>query len=282
MQFSQEQLSAFGAALNEATLLAVDVDAGQRTAALTFDVLSLPPDDGPPPRAHVRLVLQPVGRIAASLRHGDVDDDDARLEEFALDRLPEVVAGFADAQSTLYGWGYLDVPDEQDFTEWKGRLSLDWRSGPGGVSHTLDLFQEAIWTPQRHLDMRFWFDEVRIVGADGREIPFAEFTAGGVRWWRGFFGGDQRTGGLGFSPEVIRIRRIRARIPFARLYELEYLPSGAATAPERRVTRTPSEFLAPICGLGAASASIEEADRRWAEGDRGWAAEHRPAGDAGA
>ena len=63
--------------------------------ALTFTVLRLPAGDGPPPSdPRVQFILEPVGRIVASLRHGNWDDDEARVEEFALDRLETVVAGF--------------------------------------------------------------------------------------------------------------------------------------------------------------------------------------------
>lgn len=81
----------------------------------------------------------------------------------------------------VYGWEFLDVPEEDEFASWSDRLSLDWRSQPDGLSHTLDLFQE--WPSLRVLDLRFWFDELRIVASDGDEIAFDDFTAAGVRYW---------------------------------------------------------------------------------------------------
>ena len=75
MDLSDDQRHDLDVALNEATLLGAEVDAERRAAALTFSVLSLPPDDGPPPHdARVQFILGPVGRLAASLRNGRWDD----------------------------------------------------------------------------------------------------------------------------------------------------------------------------------------------------------------
>ena len=83
------------------------------------------------------------------------------------------------------------------FASWSGRLSLDWRSEPGGLAHTLDLFQgDGV----RHLDLRFWFDELRILGADRTEVAFDDFTAAAVRWWDARRADDPRTLGRGIFP----------------------------------------------------------------------------------
>lgn len=197
MELSKEQISAFGVALNEAALVGVEVAAEERWAAVTLAVLALPEGGGPAPEdPRVQLILQPVGRIAASLRHGNWDDATARVELFHLERLAEIVASFE--QQPVYGWEFLDVPDEDDFAKWEDRLSLDWRSQPGGTAHTLDLFQE--WGGSRHLDLRFWFDELHVFGPDRREIAFDDFTAAGVRWWNGLHADDPRTEGHGIVP----------------------------------------------------------------------------------
>jgi len=194
MEFTEQQRSDFGVALNEATLIGAEVAVEERRVSLTLAVLALPPGGEPPPAdPRVQLILQPIGRIAASLRHGNSDDAGARVEDFELDRLADVVASFE--QQPIYGWTFLDVLDEDDFAGWATRLSLDWRSEPGGTSHTLDLFQE--WGTSRHLDLRFWFDEVRIFGPDRREVAFADFTSAGVRWWDALHADDPRTEGHG-------------------------------------------------------------------------------------
>jgi hypothetical protein len=199
MEFSEDQLRTFGVALNEATVIAVDVEPERRAVAVTLGVLSLPADDGPAPSdPRVVLLLEPAGRIAASLRHGRWDDAGARVETLDLEDLANIVKSFE--QQSLYGWMFLDVPDEDAFEPWSDRLSLDWRSEPGGLSHTLDLFQETAAGPPRILDLRIWFDELRIFRPDGSEIPFDEFTAAGVRWWDGLKTGDPRTAGHGILP----------------------------------------------------------------------------------
>jgi hypothetical protein len=106
MDLTEDQRRAFGVALNEATLIGTEVSVEHRGAALTVAVLSLPADDGPPPDdRRVQLRLQPVGRVAASLRNGSWDDPDAPVEEFMLDQLLDVVH---ELQGTAGLW--LGVP----------------------------------------------------------------------------------------------------------------------------------------------------------------------------
>lgn len=199
MEFTKEQLSDIGVALNEATLVGVRLDLDSRCVWLTFSVLALPPNDGPPPSdPRVQIILKAVGRIAASLRHGNWDDAEALVEPFEVDRLAEIVASFE--QQAVYGWNFLDVPDADDFTSWSGRLSLDWRSEPGGLSHTLTLFQEGGRGARRHLDIRFWFDVLGIRDPDQREVAFDVFTAAGIRWWDAMYARDPRTSGQSIVP----------------------------------------------------------------------------------
>jgi hypothetical protein len=137
---------------------------------------------------------KPLGRVAASLRDGRWDDEQAPVVPLEIEELEAAVAAFG--QLPIYGWEFLDVPEEKNFESWCDRLSLDWRSGPGGLAHTLDLFQEG----DRHLDLRLWFDELRIFGPDRAEIALDDFVAGGVRWWDALHAGDPRTAGHGIIP----------------------------------------------------------------------------------
>jgi hypothetical protein len=76
---------------------------------------------------------------------------------------------------------------------------------------------------------------------------------------------------------MIRIRRVPSKIPFypfSRLYEVEVAPRGRPEAAQRRVTRAPVAFLEPILGVGDAWSFVDEADRKWAAGNRGWAVEY--------
>ena len=196
MDLSDDQRHDLDVALNEATLLGAEVDPEWRAAALTFSVLSLPPDDGPPPDdARVQFIVGPVGRLAASLRNGRWDDAHAAVEEFALNRLLEVVMSFKGLP--VYGWEFVDRPEADKFATWSDRLSLDWRSEPDGMSHTLDVFQEGY---DRHLDLRIWFDELRVFTPEHDEIALDDFAAGGVRWWDGLYANDPRTAGHGIAP----------------------------------------------------------------------------------
>jgi hypothetical protein len=196
MLLTEEQIYGLGIALNESSLLGIEVDPKGRIAAATFSVLTLPEAGPPPLDARLQFIFSPVGRVAASLRHGTWDDATAKVESFPIEQLLQVVEQFKGG--SIYGWEFIDVDESKDFRKWLDRLSLDFRSGEDGLSHTIDLFQSM--DSSLHLDVRLWFDEFVIRNPDNQEVPLDDFIAGGKRWWDGLYGGDQRTQGHGIAP----------------------------------------------------------------------------------
>jgi hypothetical protein len=187
----------FNVALNEATLLGAEVSPERRMAAITLSVLSLPEVGPAPEDRRVQLLLSQVGRVAASLRHGRWDDENAAIEPFELEDLLPIVQRVG--PSPIYGWKFLDSPDVGSFQRWSDRLSLDWYPGDeGGLSHTLLLFQEA--GDAEFLDLCIWFDDLVIRRHGVEIISIEEFGAGGKRWWDGLYAGDERTQGVGIHP----------------------------------------------------------------------------------
>ncbi len=190
---SAQQMREFDTALNEATLLSAYVATPQRGVSLTFAVLSLPEDGGPEPEdPRVRLVLSQVGRIAGSVRHGPWDDPSSPVERFSIEDIPGLVESFG--QQPVYGGGFLNLPDDGELGD---RLSFDWRAEPDGHSHNLRVFQEL---GDRTLVFRVWFDHLRIQTPTRQDVPFDEFTAAGVRWWKAWRERDPRTDGHGIIP----------------------------------------------------------------------------------
>ncbi len=186
-------------ALNEATLVGAEVDPESRIAAVTLALLTLPESGPAPDDPRVQLLLQPVGRVAASLRVGRWDNLAAPVEPFALNELLDIVQSFQ--QGRIYGWKFFDVPPEDNFAKWEDRLSLDERFGDDGNTHTLALFQETFGQQQdRHLDICIWFDELTIFGPERQQLDIDEVIAGGKRWWDGLFSGDSRSQEAGIYP----------------------------------------------------------------------------------
>jgi hypothetical protein len=73
---------------------------------------------------------------------------------------------------------------------------------------------------------------------------------------------------------VIRIRRVPQRLPIGRLYEVELDPTGEPERKTRRTTRGPLSVIQPVLGVRDAWSFIDEADRQWDAGQRGWAVEY--------
>src|SRR5258706_11601790 len=98
-------------ALDEARLLGADVSEPDRVAALTFSVLTLP-EFGPAPKdPRVQVLLRPVGKVVASLRHGSWDDESAAVEPLELSDLLATVEGF---RTDIYGNDFIDARADQD------------------------------------------------------------------------------------------------------------------------------------------------------------------------
>jgi hypothetical protein len=195
VKLTQDQLDGLGVALNEATLVGLEVDPQRLIAAGTFAVLTLPPDGSEPADPRRQFIFRPVGRVAASLRHGRWDDPTAPVEPFAVEQLLTVVQSFGGLP--IYGWEFVDR--EGDFSSWADRLSLDFSGDPAAMDHSITLFQEG-GTASRILDIRLWFRELEIRDAEGQHISVDDFIAGGARWWDALYAGDSRTKDHGIIP----------------------------------------------------------------------------------
>jgi hypothetical protein len=194
MTLSEEQIHGLGVALNEASLLGLEVSAERHLAAATFAVLTLP-EIGPPPQDPRRQIqFHCVGRVAASLRHGRWDDPKAPVETFPLGRLLEIVQSFEG--SPIYGWEFFDVHDKR-FPKWSDRLSLDFRCSPTDPEHSIMLFQGG---GNRILDICVWFNEFTIHSPSGSIVKIEDFISGGKRWWDALYAGDERVSGRGIFP----------------------------------------------------------------------------------
>jgi hypothetical protein len=136
-----------GVALNEARLLAIQVDAQTATAAVWLEVLTLPPQGPEPEDRRRRLVLGRVSRVAVSYRDGRWDDPDASVLPLELADLSAVIGAFG--QQPIYGWEFFNHGAEP-FAKWQERVSVDVGLAGNGT-HTLDLFQKD---GQRILDVR--------------------------------------------------------------------------------------------------------------------------------
>lgn len=194
MDLLKEQIEGLGIALNEATLLGVQLDPAKRYVGITFDVLSIPEGDSALEDRRVQFLLYPVGRICASLKNGPADDETAESIKFSEDELLRVVQSFGGL--AIYGWEFIDVADTQ-FAQWSMNPSLDFATGIDAFDHHITLFQDG---NERNLDMRIWFNDFQIRNSSGNEISIDNFITGGKRWWDGLSKGDSRTEGFGIFP----------------------------------------------------------------------------------
>lgn len=189
MDFDEQQRGALDTALNEARFVGLTFDQEQSIAIVFLEVLGLPPEpDGRiDPRA--ALVLSPVGRVSATLKHGRWDDADAEVERLELDDLQRVAQRYGGHH--VYGWRFFD-PEGQAPTQ---SLDVSIRD-EGGRTHAIKLSQEG----ESFLELQIWFDDLDAFAADNSQIPLDEFVGRGIRWWNGLYENDHRTAAEGIVP----------------------------------------------------------------------------------
>lgn len=201
MDLNENERSRLGVALNEASLLGVELDPEKGAVGVTFEVLTLPPEGPAPDDRRIQFVFHPVGRVVASLRKGAWNEVEAEIVPFEADALAEHVRSFGG--QPIYGWDFFDAEERPEAAHWLEQLSLDWRfeGEQIGRAHHVTLFQEGHREGgASHLDLRIHFDRFAIFDSYGNVLSIDEFCGGGERWWQGFHNGDARTQGFGLAP----------------------------------------------------------------------------------
>jgi hypothetical protein len=187
---TSEQLEGLDVLINEAVLLDAAFDSGRRLLGLTLYVEMVPEEgERQVDDLYLQFLLEPVGRIAASLRHGeDWEDRRARVEALELAELGRAIRSIHN-HDAIFGWRFFDVPAEESFDDWSNQLSIDFCAPDwSGREHTLTVWSEELVEGReagvrRLFDLRVWFDDVSLRDRRGREIPLAEAIRAGRRYW---------------------------------------------------------------------------------------------------
>ena len=195
MAFADATRQGLNTALNEATFLNLRVNNEQESVDLLFRILTLPLGGPEPSDPRIMIRLRRVGRIAASLRAGRWDDEDAEVATIEPADLSDTVRSFRGM--SIDGADFIDA-SEDSWSRWADRLSMDETLGQGSKEHWIELFQSG--GTARHLDLRIWFDDLTIYDMEGRIVSTDDFIAGGVRWWDALYAGDERVQGHGIHP----------------------------------------------------------------------------------
>ncbi|MGW5435926.1 hypothetical protein [Nocardia asteroides] len=191
-------INGLNTALSESTCLGVEVDAAAGRLQLALEVLTLPADGPAPTDTKVLLTFTGVTRVAASLRIQRWDDIDAKVLPLSLDQLDEAIESFGGGG--LHGWEFIDL-DDSGWALWSELLSFDTVLDQRIAAHVIEFSQEEGIDP-RELDVRVWFDRITVTDLSGREIPMAEFVAGGRRWWTAHDAGDARASKADVAPPL--------------------------------------------------------------------------------
>jgi hypothetical protein len=196
VELSDDLRAGLEVALNEADFCDLRINERTGEVQLLMVVLTLPEVGPEPEDRRTVLSCEGVSRVLASLRHGRWDDETAPVEELRLQDLPLTVRSFG--SQPIHGWDFLDLPESGN-AAWKRQASIDFSVGQGRGEHSIDVFQESVAGPPRHLDLRIEFDELTVRDATGESLELEDFAAGGRRWWAALETSDPRVEGHGIT-----------------------------------------------------------------------------------
>ena len=164
-------------ALNEAAILGVDFSIADKICCVTFYPIALWEDGSIPDDNRVLFVFHNINRIAASL----TKEPDTAAIPFEPEKLPDIFSEFK--HESLYGWNFIDN-GKKIYKDWENNKSFDLiisESYKG--QHTIDLFQEDRYS-NKNIDLRIWFDEIKIFDSKNNPISLEVFIANGIRGWK--------------------------------------------------------------------------------------------------
>jgi hypothetical protein len=195
MQINEELRQRIGVAFNEATLLGVEFDKGEKRVACSFALVAMDENGNVPEDNRLLFIFEPIGRFVASYRKGHWDDSNAEVEKFEPEKILEIVQQFQ--KLSIYGWEFVNCGDKA-FDSWKDRLSFDYLTGESsGFTNTIDLFQDG---GDKHIDIRIWFDNFEIFNPKYEAVELEVFLENGKRGWDAIYADNDKMSNFGIIP----------------------------------------------------------------------------------
>lgn len=195
MKIDEELRHKIGLALNEATILGVELDEERKFISVSFAVVRMNKEGNVPDDNRLLFIFQPVGRFVASYRNGHWNDKNAAIEKFEPKDILEIINRFGG--QAIYGWDFVNCGDK-DFDTWKDQLSFDYSTGgDNGFTNTIDLFQEG---GNKHIDFRIWFDDFEILTPKYEKVELQDFIENGKRVWDAVYANNEKMGDFGIIP----------------------------------------------------------------------------------
>lgn len=173
---TQEIKDGLNYALNEASIIGLDFNAGQQTVYVTFYPIAIQQDGTIPNDNRFLFAFRNVGRLASSL----TIDKDTKAIKFDPDQLADKMSEYKNEQ--IYGWEFIDNGDAI-FKSWKDNKSFDLViTTEFDKQHTIDLFQEDKLSRET-IDLRIWFDRLDIFDSNLKPFDIQTFIENGRRGW---------------------------------------------------------------------------------------------------
>ena len=196
MSLTKQQIKQLNTIFNVATLLGAEYAENKSIIGITLLPIILDTNGKIPADPRISVIFLNVSRVIASLRRGAWNDQEAEIKKFNISDLLKVVQSFGGG--AIYGSNFIDN-NKDNFNWWSKNPSFDLiNENMKESKHTMDLFQEE--GRNRHLDVKIWFDDLKIFNANKREVAIEDLFEAGKRAWDGISRGDEEAGKFGIMP----------------------------------------------------------------------------------
>lgn len=184
-------------ALNESDVLGVRLAADGSTVDVLLHVLGLPEYGPISPDSRRVLQLTNPSTLRFLLRTNTLESPTDQSPAIPLRDMGAVEDFFASLSwgGSMYGWTFFD--DEALTGDWPNEPSLTVEVREEAAGHTFYWFNECAQgerddTRSYCIEGTIAFDDVRVLDADGGEVPLETFIADGERFWTALHERDER------------------------------------------------------------------------------------------
>jgi hypothetical protein len=179
MRFSNKIRDGLNVAFNESKINYLDIS--DESIEVVLDCLCMNENNEFPDDSRIKILFKPYGKIIISIREGGWNNESAEIIKFDRDKLKDYFQNLM--LDSMYGWEFINL-DESKYKHWADKLSFCIETGLDySELNTIDLFAEQLGKESITIDLRIWFEDLKIFDWTGNEMTTQQFIDRGQRGW---------------------------------------------------------------------------------------------------
>lgn len=190
MRLKQEITDYLNHSLNESRITEFKLNEENKMVTIILETIAINNDGTVPNDSRLKFEFKNVGRIASLLKLGEWDNDNAEILKLTPEKLSKQILEFNG--DSMYGWEFINVEKyDVEFEKWKHKASFDIKlQEEVDYLNTIDIFSEHLSENCKTLDLKIWFDDLKIKTIQNQTVSLQEFIDRGIRGWNAIYDGN--------------------------------------------------------------------------------------------